>query len=140
MHLLADQVEGDVAEVQRALAEVVVPDTDLGVAGDEPTGHEGRVAARLEPVLEQVLHREQVRGRLVHRAGLLPAPALVRAGDGPAADRVGVLVRDHRHVVVAVHTRGVEAARDRLPQEHGADPDRDRHPELRDAAAGDAEP
>src|SRR5262249_29691834 len=115
VHLLADQIEGDVAVVQRTLAEVVVPDADLGVPGDVTTGDDERVTARLEAVLVQVLHRELVRSGLVHRAGLLPAPALVRAGDGPAGDRVRVLVSDHRLVEVAVHARGVEAARDRLP-------------------------
>src|SRR4029453_16837678 len=34
---------------------------------------------------------------------------------------VGVLVADHRHVVVAVHARRVEGAGDRLPQVHVGD-------------------
>src|SRR5690606_35542887 len=121
VHLLADQVVGDVAVVQRRLGHVVVADAALGVSGDVSAGDVRGLARGAEPGLVQVLHREQVGCALVHGARLGAAPAGVRSGDHAAGDGVAVLVPDDGHVVVAVDAGRVERAGDRLPQVHVGD-------------------
>ena len=119
--LRADDVVADVGVVQRAVVHPVVSwYSVLGTPAGHPRADRERVltADRNEPVRVQVLHRDEVRPGLAHRAGLEPGEPGVRPADHPVRDRVRVLVPDHAHVEVAIDAGRVEVAGDRLPQVH----------------------
>ena len=120
--VVADEVVADVGVVERAVVHPEVADAGHLVAGHVRSDRERVLAAdRREAALVQVLGRHQVRPALAHGLRLVAGQAGARAAHHAVGDRVAVLVADHRHVVVAVHARGVEAGGDRLPEVHVRD-------------------
>src|SRR6266545_584185 len=120
--MLAGDVVADVGVVERVAVQAVVADARDLVAGHVGADGEAVLAVdRHEAVLVEVLHGVQVGPGLAHGPGLRPSQPDVRPTDHAVADGVGVLVADHRHVVVTVDARRVEGGGDRLPQVHVGD-------------------
>ena len=104
-----------VGVVERAVVHAVVADAALLVAGDVRRQRERVGTGTGRDVLApEVLGEDQVRPALGLALG--GTGAGVGTGDHPVADRVAVLVRDHRHVVGTVGAGGVERAGERLPE------------------------
>ena len=125
--LVAREVVADVRVVERAHVHAVVADPRHLVAGHvRADGERVLVAERDECLRVEELGSGEVGPALAHAAGLVAREACVGAGDHAVRDQVPVLVRDHRHVVVAVDARPIEARRDRAARGTCSSPARSR--------------
>ena len=133
VHLGADDVEPEVAVVQRVrvrvlarrrelaahrLAREEVADAVVAVAGGV-RALRVLVRARRDRQVQLVEggQRVEVAERLAHRAGGVALAGADALADHAVLDQVAELVAEDREVVGAVHARGVERAGQRLPDE-----------------------